>query len=310
MPLDPQAQGFLEQLAAAGAPPLHELSVDDARQVIVELFGTNENPEPVGKGEDRMIPGAVGEISVRVYTPEGTGPFPVLVYYHGGGWVIGNLDAYDPTCRALTNAARCVVVSIEYRLAPEHKFPAAPEDCYAALQWVGANADGINGDPMRIAIGGDSAGGNLTAVVAQMSRDRGGVRPVYQLLVYPVTDHGYDTPSYRENADDYLLTKDAMVWFWNHYLGSESDGNSPLASPLRADNLRDLPPALVITAEFDPLRDEGEAYAAKLRDAGVPVMLTRYDGMIHGFFSLGAVLDQGKNAMAEAAAGLRAAFSA
>jgi acetyl esterase len=310
MPLDPQAQGFLEQLAAAGAPPLHELSVDDARQVIVELFGTNENPEPVGKVEDRMIPGADGEISVRVYTPEGTGPFPVLVYYHGGGWVIGNLDAYDPTCRALTNAVRCVVVSIEYRLAPEHKFPAAPEDCYAALQWVGANADGINGDPMRIAIGGDSAGGNLTAVVAQMSRDRGGVRPVYQLLVYPVTDHGYDTPSYRENADDYLLTKDAMVWFWNHYLGSESDGNSPLASPLRADNLRDLPPALVITAEFDPLRDEGEAYAAKLRDAGVPVMLTRYDGMIHGFFSLGAVLDQGKNAMAEAAAGLRAAFSA
>jgi acetyl esterase len=310
MPLDPQAQGFLEQLAAAGAPPLHELSVDDARQVIVELFGTKENLEPVGKVEDRMIPGADGEISVRVYTPEGTGPFPVLVYYHGGGWVIGNLDAYDPTCRALTNAVRCVVVSIEYRLAPEHKFPAAPEDCYAALQWVGANADGINGDPMRIAIGGDSAGGNLTAVVAQMSRDRGGVRPVYQLLVYPVTDHGYDTPSYRENADDYLLTKDAMVWFWNHYLGSESDGNSPLASPLRADNLRDLPPALVITAEFDPLRDEGEAYAAKLRDAGVPVMLTRYDGMIHGFFSLGAVLDQGKNAMAEAAAGLRAAFSA
>jgi acetyl esterase len=310
MPLDPQAQGFLEQLAAAGAPPLHELSVDDARQVIVELFGAKENLEPVGKVEDRMIPGADGEISVRVYTPEGTGPFPVLVYYHGGGWVIGNLDAYDPTCRALTNAARCVVVSIEYRLAPEHKFPAAPEDCYAALQWVGANADGINGDPMRIAIGGDSAGGNLTAVVAQMSRDRGGVRPVYQLLVYPVTDHGYDTPSYRENADDYLLTKDAMVWFWNHYLGSESDGNSPLASPLRADNLRDLPPALVITAEFDPLRDEGEAYAAKLRDAGVPVMLTRYDGMIHGFFSLGAVLDQGKNAMAEAAAGLRAAFSA
>jgi acetyl esterase len=310
MPLDPQAQGFLEQLAAAEAPPLHELSVDDARQVIVELFGTKENLEPIGKVEDRMIPGADGEISVRVYTPEGTGPFPVLVYYHGGGWVIGNLDAYDPTCRALTNAARCVVVSIEYRLAPEHKFPAAPEDCYAALQWVGANADGINGDPMRIAIGGDSAGGNLTAVVAQMSRDRGGVSPVYQLLVYPVTDHGYDTPSYRENADDYLLTKDAMVWFWNHYLRSESDGNSPLASPLRADNLRDLPPALVITAEFDPLRDEGEAYAAKLRDAGVPVMLTRYDGMIHGFFSLGAVLDQGKNAIAEAAAGLRAAFSA
>jgi len=309
MPLDPQAQGFLEQLAAAEAPPLHELSVEDARQVIVELFGTKENLEAVGKVEDRMIPGADGEIPVRVYTPEGAGPFPILVYFHGGGWVIGNLDAYDPTCRALTNAARCVVVSVEYRLAPEYKFPAAPEDCYAALQWVGANAASINGDPARIAIGGDSAGGNLTAVVAQMSRDRGGVSPVYQLLVYPVTDHRYDTSSYRENADDYLLTKDAMVWFWNHYLRSEADGNSPLASPLRADNFRDLPPALVMTAEFDPLRDEGEAYAAKLRDAGVPVTLTRYDGMIHGFFSLGAVLDQGKNAIAEAAAGLRTAFS-
>ena len=309
MPLDPQAQGFLEQLAAAEAPPLHELSVEDARQVIVELFGTKENLEAVGKVEDRMIPGADGEIPVRVYTPEGAGPFPILVYFHGGGWVIGNLDAYDPTCRALTNAARCVVVSVEYRLAPEYKFPAAPEDCYAALQWVGANAASINGDPARIAIGGDSAGGNLTAVVAQMSRDRGGVSPVYQLLVYPVTDHRYDTSSYRENADDYLLTKDAMVWFWNHYLRSEADGNSPLASPLRADNFRDLPPALVMTAEFDPLRDEGEAYAAKLRDAGVPVTLSRYDGMIHGFFSLGAVLDQGKNAIAEAAAGLRTAFS-
>jgi acetyl esterase len=309
MPLDPQAQGFLEQLAAAEAPPLHELSVEDARQVIVELFGTKENPEPVDKVEDRMIPGADGEIPVRVYTPEGVGPFPVLVYFHGGGWVIGNLEAYDPTCRALTNAARCVVVSVEYRLAPEHKFPAAPEDCYAALQWVGANAATIHGDPERIAIGGDSAGGNLTAVVAQMSRDRGGVSPVYQLLVYPVTDHRYDTPSYQENADGYLLTKDAMVWFWNHYLRSEADGNSPLASPLRAESLRDLPPALVITAEFDPLCDEGGAYAAKLQEAGVPVTLSRYDGMIHGFFSLGAVLDQGKNAISEAAAGLRAAFS-
>ena len=309
MPLDPQAQAFLEQLAAEEAPPLHELSVEDARQVIVELFGSKEPPEPVGKVEDRMIPGASVEIPVRVYTPQGAGPFPILVYFHGGGWVIGNLEAYDPTCRALTNAAQCVVVSVEYRLAPEHKFPAAPEDCYAALQWVGANATAINGDSARIAIGGDSAGGNLTAVVAQMARDRGGVRPTYQLLVYPVTDHQYDTASYQENADDYLLTKDAMMWFWNHYLRSEADGRLPLASPLRAESLRDLPPALVITAEFDPLRDEGEAYAAKLREAGVPVSLTRYDGMIHGFFSLGAVFDQGQQAIAEAAAGLRAAFS-
>jgi acetyl esterase/lipase len=309
MPLDPQAQAFLEQLAASGAPPLHELSVAEARQVIVTLFGTPDNPAPVGAVEDRTIAGAVGEMPARIYTPPGRGPFPVLVYFHGGGWVIGNLEAYDPTCRALTNAAGCIVVAMEYRLAPEHKFPAAPEDCYAALQWVAAHAAAIGGDPTRLAIGGDSAGGNLTAVVAQMVRDRGGPSLVYQLLVYPVTDYNFDTASYRENADGYLLTKDAMVWFWNHYLRSAADGSNLLASPLRAQNLRGLPPALILTAEFDPLRDEGEAYAARLREAGVPVTLKRYNGMIHGFFSLGAVFDQGKQAMAQAAAGLRAAFA-
>ena len=309
MPLDPLAQALLEQLAAAGAPPLHELSVEQARQVIVELFATQDAPEPVGTVEDRMIPGAGGEMPVRIYTPQGQDPFPVLVYFHGGGWVIGNREAYDPTCRALTNAAGCLVVSVEYRLAPEHKFPAAPEDCYAAVQWVAAHAAAMRGDAARLAIGGDSAGGNLTAVVAQMARDRGGAPLVYQLLVYPVTNYGYDTVSYQENADGYLLTKDAMVWFWNHYLRSAADGNNPQASPLRAQNLRDLPPALVITAEFDPLRDEGEAYARRLQEAGVPVTLKRYDGMIHGFFSLGKVFPQGQQAIQEAADGLRAAFA-
>jgi acetyl esterase len=307
MPLDPLAQAFLEQLAASGAPPLHELSVEQARQVIVELFATQDEPDPVGTVEDRMIPGADGEMPVRIYTPQGQGPFPVLVYFHGGGWVIGNREAYDPTCRALTNAAGCLVVSVEYRLAPEHKFPAAPEDCYAAVQWVAAHAAAMRGDAARLAIGGDSAGGNLTAVVAHMARDRGGPPLVYQLLVYPVTNYGYDTVSYQENADGYLLTKDAMMWFWNHYLRSATDGNDPQASPLRAQNLRDLPPALVLTAEFDPLRDEGEAYARRLQEAGVPVTLKRYDGMIHGFFSLGKVFAQGKQAIQEAANGLRAA---
>jgi acetyl esterase len=245
----------------------------------------------------------------RIYTPYGTGPFPVLVYFHGGGWVIGNLEAYDATCRALTKAAGCIVIAMEYRLAPEHTFPAAPEDCYAATCWVAANAAAIGGDPRRIAIGGDSAGGNLTAVVAQMARDRGGPALVYQLLVYPVTNYDYDTASYRENADGYLLTRDAMVWFWNHYLRSAADGDHPLASPLRASDLRGLPPAMVLTAEFDPLRDEGEAYARRLQEAGVPVTLKRYTGMIHGFFSLGTVLDQGKQAMADAAAALRAIFA-
>jgi acetyl esterase len=174
---------------------------------------------------------------------------------------------------------------------------------------VTANAAAIGGDPARLAIGGDSAGGNLTAVVAHMARDRGGPALRYQLLVYPVTDYHFDTASYRENAEGYLLTKDAMVWFWNHYLRSTTDGTNPLASPLRATNLHGLPPAMVLTAEFDPLRDEGEAYAARLQEAGVPVTLRRYGGMIHGFFSLGAVFTQGQQAIADAAAGLRAALA-
>lgn len=309
MSLEPQAQAFLEQLAAAGAPPLHELSVAEARQVIVELLRTQGDPEPVGAVAERMIPGAGGEMPTRIYIPYGTGPFPVLVYFHGGGWVIGNLEAYDATCRALTNAAGCLVVAMEYRLAPEHKFPAAPEDCYAATCWVAANAAAIGGDPRRIAVGGDSAGGNLATVVAQRARDHGGPALVYQLLVYPVTNYGYDTASYRENADGYLLTRDAMVWFWNHYLRSAADGDNPLASPLRANDLRGLPPAMVLTAEFDPLRDEGETYAMRLQEAGVPVTLKRYAGTIHGFFSLGAVLDQGKQAIADAAAALRTIFA-
>jgi acetyl esterase len=309
MPLDPQTYAYLEQLAAAGAPPLHELAVAEARQVIVALFGTQGAPEPVGAVAERTIPGAGGEMPMRIYTPDGTGPFPVLVYLHGGGWVIGHLEAYDATCRALTNAAGCMVVAMEYRLAPEHTFPAAPEDCYAATCWVAANAAAIGGDPRRMAIGGDSAGGNLTAVVAHMARDQGGPALVYQLLVYPVTNYGSDTASYRENADGYPLTKEAMVWFWNHYLRSAADGVNPLASPLRANDLRGLPPAMVLTAEFDPLRDEGEVYARRLQEAGVPVTLKRYAGMMHGFFSLGAVLDQGKQAMADAAAGLRAIFA-
>ena len=310
MPLDPQAQAFLEQLAASGAPPLHELSVAEARQVSVALFGVQGDSEPVGAVANRMIPGAAGEIPARIYTPRGTDPFPILVYFHGGGWVIGNLEAYDATCRALTNAARCIVVAMEYRLAPEHQFPAAPEDCYAATQWVAAQATAIGGDPTRLALGGDSAGGNLTAVVAQMVRDRGGPALCYQLLIYPATDLSYDRAPYqsqRENAEGYLLTLDAMVWFQNHYLRSPADGSNPMASPLRADNLRGLPPAMVITAEFDPLRDEGEAYAVRLQEAGVPITLKRYDGMIHGFLSLGTVLEQGKRAIEDAAAALRTA---
>jgi acetyl esterase len=258
---------------------------------------------------DRTVPGAAGAISVRIYTPAGSTPFPVLVYLHGGGWVIGNLDTHDGTCRALANAAGCVIVSVDYRLAPEHRFPAAPEDAYAATQWVATNAASIGADPSRIAVGGDSAGGNLSAVVALMARDRGGPSLCFQLLVYPVTDGTTQSASYRDNADGYFLTKDMMEWFWNHYVRDAADRRHAYASPLRAESLNGVPPALVITAEFDPLRDEGEAYAARLREVGVPVVLTRYDGMIHGFFGMGAMLSQGTSAINEAAASLRAAFA-
>jgi acetyl esterase len=251
----------------------------------------------------------VGTIPIRVYTPTGTGPFPILVFFHGGGWVIGDLESHDGLCRSLTNAVGCVTVSVDYRLAPEHKFPAAPEDCYAAAKWVADNAATINGDPQRIAVGGDSAGGNLTAVVSLMARDRGGPKLVYQLMIYPATDYFPDTPSMRDNADGYFLTKVDMVWFLNHYLTSEADAKDPYMSPIKANDLHGLPPAMVITAEFDPLRDEGELYAARLKEAGVPVVLKRYDGMIHGFLSMSAMLVQGKKAHEDAVAGLRSAFA-
>jgi acetyl esterase len=308
MPLDPKAQAFLEQLAAANAPDLTEMPVADARLAIDALFAAQGDVERVARVDDRRIPGPAGELPIRVYTPDGRPPFPVLVFIHGGGWVLCGLDSHDPPCRALANAVPCVVVSVGYRLAPEHKFPAAAEDAYAATRWVAEHAAELGGDPARIAVGGDSAGGNLAAVVALLARERGGPRLVHQLLVYPATDAGLDTPSCRDNADGYFLTRDMMVWFWNHYLGSRADAEDVRASPLRARDLAGLPPALVVTAEYDPLRDEGEAYAARLRAAGVPARTTRYPGMIHGFFGMLAVFPQARAAIDEAAGALRAAF--
>ena len=309
MPLDQQTQAVLDMMAAVGAAPMNNLSVADARAVILEMAAMGGEAEPVGKIEDREIPGQEGKIPVRIYTPEGKGPFPVLVFFHGGGWVIGNIESHDTTCRVLTNAAGCVTVSVDYRLAPEHKFPAAPEDCYTATKWVADNATTFNGDPTRIAVGGDSAGGNLAAVVPLMARDRGGPNLVYQLLIYPATDYYLPgTPSIQENGDGYLLTRDDMIWFLGHYLSSEADIKHPYAFPLQAKELSGLPPAMVITAEFDPLRDEGEMYAVQLKQAGVVVTATRYHGTIHGFVSLAGMIDQGKKALADAAAGLRSAF--
>jgi len=307
MPLDPQAQAFLDQMEALNAPALNTLTPEDARKAFEMMAELLEmEPEPIAKSEDRMIPGPGGQIPVRIYTPEGSEPFPVLVFFHGGGFVIGSIELYDEFCRELANGAGCMVVSVDYRLAPEHKFPAAVEDCYAATEWVAENAKAIGGNPALIAVGGDSAGGNLSAVVAQMARDKGTPPLVFQLLIYPATDFVHETQSSRENTG-YFLTKDDMAWFSSLYLRSETDGSNPQASPLLAEDLSGLPPALVITAEFDPLRDEGEAYAERLRQAGVDTVCTRYKGMIHGF--LGFPFEQGKKGRREAIAALRSAFA-
>jgi acetyl esterase len=247
---------------------------------------------------------------VRAYSPGGPGPHPALVYYHGGGWVIGDLHTHDGLCRSLTNAARCAVLSVDYRLAPESKYPVAVEDSYAALLWIAANADRLGIDRRRIAVGGDSAGGNLATVVALAARDRKGPRLALQVLIYPVTDHDLDTRSYVENATGYVLTREGMRWFWNHYLARDAQGREPYASPLRASSLAGLPPALVITAEYDPLCDEGEAYAARLRDSGVPVTLTRYPGMFHGFVRMTNILDKARTALDEIASSVQKAFAA
>ncbi len=309
MPVDSQIQSLLDMMAAMGAPPLEQQTVADARQRMTMMSQMGGSPEAVHKVENRTIPGSAGEIPVRIYTPEGDGPFPMLVFFHGGGFVIGDLDSHDPLCRTLTNAAHCIVVAVDYRLAPEHTFPAAPEDCYAATKWVADNAASLNGDAARIAVGGDSAGGNLSAVVSLMARDRRGPTILFQLLIYPVTDYYLPgTPSLRENADGYFLTRNSMIWFFNHYVPEGSDLDNPYLHPLRAKNLSNLPPAFVITAEYDPLRDEGEAYAQRLREAGVTVQAKRYNGMIHGFFNMVAAVDVAKEAVNEAAGALRKAF--
>ncbi len=310
MALDQQARALIDLLAASGIPPVHKLSPTEAREAMLarRALVPDERPD-VADVRDLQIPGPGGRIAMRLYTPAGEAPFPVLVYFHGGGWVIGNLDSHDGLCRGLANAAGCVIASVDYRLAPEHKFPAAAEDAYAATAWVAKNLVSLGGAGRRLAVGGDSAGGNLAAVTALMARDRGGPAIAFQLLIYPVTNYAFDTPSYRQNAEGYLLTREAMIWCWQHYLSGDGDGTNPYVSPLQAADLRGLPPALVITAEYDPLRDEGEAYAQRLREAGVPTTCTRYPGTIHAFFAYGAILDQGKRAIQEAADALRSALS-
>jgi acetyl esterase len=305
-----QAQALLATLAAEPTTPLNEMTPDEARQAFQFFATLTGPPEPVASFCDFAIPGPAGRIPARLYRASLDPAAPVLVFFHGGGWVLGDLDHYDGLCRSLARAADCAVFSVGYRLAPEYKFPAAVDDCYAASMWLESEASRLGLDARRIAVGGDSAGGNLASVICQLARDRGGPPFVFQLLVYPVTDASLAFPSAKDPANDAILTTDKMRWFWNHYLRDSSDGANPLASPLRAARLDGLPPALVITAEFDPLLDEGEAYAARLREAGVPVTLTRYDGMPHGFLGMAGVLDTARAALEQVGAALRSAFAA
>jgi acetyl esterase len=309
MPLDPQARAYLDEVIALGLPAPRTITPAEWRaqaQIRKEHF--NVPTPPIKQTQDRTVPGPAGEIPIRVYTPDAEGPLPILLYYHGGGWVIGSVDGSDNLCRALANQTPCIVVSVEYRLAPEAKFPAGPEDCYAATRWVAEHGAELGGDPARLAVSGDSAGGNLAAAVALMARDRGGPKISYQLLIYPVTDVNLDTPSYLEKGEGYGLMRDGMAYFWDLYLEKAEDGANPIASVLRAD-LTGLPPALVITAEYDPLCSEGDAYAEKLQAAGVQVEHVSYPGQIHGFFNVGTMMKTGDVAVAAAAKSLAAALA-
>jgi acetyl esterase len=300
MPLDPQAQHHLQQREALGLPPVEELSPPEARARVEAdtdaLFGEKEQ---VGSVTDSEVQG----VRVRSYVSlakQGDGAdLPILVFFHGGGWVVGSLDAYDGVCRALANRVPSRVVSVDYRLAPEHRFPAAVEDCWAVTRWA-------FGQAASVAVAGDSAGGNLAAVIALRAKEAG-LTLAYQLLIYPVTDHDFGTPSYSFNASGFGLTRAGMRWYWNHYLGG-ADGSHPEASPLRASDLAGVAPALVVVCEFDPLRDEGVAYAQRLQEVGVLTRLSEYPGMIHGFLRMAAVIDRTQALLDESAAALRQAF--
>jgi len=308
MPVDPQIQALLDR--GTGLPATHTLPVDVARTQYETRIALMAPPAGIAGVRDEMIDGPDGRLGLRIYTPHGTGPFPLLVFFHGSGFVLCSLDTHDGMCRNLCAGGGCVIASVDYRLAPEHKFPAGIDDCLHATRWAAAHAAELGADIRRIAVAGDSAGGNMAAVTALRTRDEGGPALCGQLLLYPVTDyHTPGTLSYEENAEGYGLTRDTMKWFWGHYLTDPLEGTHPHASPLRAPDLSGLPPSCVITAEYDPLRDEGELYAARLRVAGAPTVLSRYDGVNHGFMFWVGVVDKADAAMNEACGWLRGVFA-
>ncbi len=314
---NPEMQLVLDKLAELGPKPIESLSAEEARKqptpadAVKALLSQQGKSAPVStvRTEERMIPGPAGQIPIRVYSPgQPSGKLPVVVYYHGGGWVIADMDVYDSSPRSLAEAAKCVVVSVEYRHAPENKFPAAHEDAFAAYRWVVENAASVGGDPSRIAVAGESAGGNLAAAVAMMARDNGLPAPVHEVLVYPIANTDFNSPSYQENEKAKPLNKAMMKWFTDKYFSSPEDGKESIIALAEAD-LAGMPSATVITAEIDPLRSEGEQLATQLKDAGVAVRYRNYDGVTHEFFGMGAVLPEAKDAMQFAAAGLTESFA-
>ncbi len=310
MPLAPEYQAMLAQLAETPAPKMTDLSPTETREIYREMRPVNNTIE-VGSIENRSIHGPEGDIPIRIFNPisrrDGQGGPGILVNFHGGGWVIGDLDTSDAVCRGMCNAADCIVVSVDYRLAPEHVYPAALEDAYAATCWVADNAAELGGSD-KLAVMGESAGGNLAAAVTLKARDENGPSIAYQLLAYPVVDHDMSRPSYSDNREGYLLETELMVWFWDHYCPEHSRRSEPGASPLLAESLADLPPALILTAEFDPLRDEGHAYADRLARSGVAAQAVCFDGLIHDFLATAELFECSRAAFDRAAATLKSAL--
>ena len=305
MTVDSQSQAVLDYMAQKETTPLHELSPAEARSN--EMLVLEPGPAMFAV-DDIAIPGPGGDLPLRVYHPHERGRNPGLVWFHGGGWVLGDLDMDDGTCRRIAARAGCAVVSVEYRLAPEAKFPAAPEDCYAAVKWVAEHGTSIGVDGRMLAVGGDSVGGTLAAAVCLMARDRGGPQIRRQLMVCPVMDRNFTTDSYVECGNSFRPTTHLMHWFWDHYLDDLRDSVDPRAAPLQASDFSGLPPATVITAEYDVLRYEGEQYAARLQNAGVEVTLSRYEGAIHFLVLLADRIDKGVMALDELADALRGAL--
>ena len=310
--LDPQAQALIDLIAEKGLPPTHQLTPADARAYYRDRRSFSQPaPRAMAEVRDLAAPGPLGEIALRLYRPAGLpAAAPTLVYYHGGGWVIGDLDTHDVLCRQLADEAHCVVVAVDYRMGPEHRFPAAPDDCLAATRWLQAQAGSLGLDATRFAVGGDSAGGNLAAVVALAWRDAAEPVPLaFQLLIYPATDMRAGAPSHTSNGQGYVLTSDTIAYFQSHYLGRDQLGDWR-ASPLLAASLAGLPPALVLTAGFDPLRDEGRQYADALSAAGSTAQYICFERQIHGFITMGRVIDEANLAVGLCALALRRAFNA